>query len=132
MARFWLGILAVAAASWPVAASAFERAEYDYLLACAGCHRFDGSGSPSVPPLDDVPRLLATEAGRDYVLRVPGVAQAPLGDERLAAVLRYVVGELAGAETDGLPRAEEVGRLRARPLIDPASARARLDLGGAQ
>ena len=59
----------------------------DYTLNCEGCHRADGTGTPgSVPALrDSVARFLAAPGGREYLARVPGVAQAPLEDAALAA-----------------------------------------------
>ena len=52
--------------------------------ACPASLRATGLGS-----------LLATPAGRAYLVRVPGVAQAPLDDERLAALLNWVSRELS-------------------------------------
>jgi mono/diheme cytochrome c family protein len=70
----------------------------DYLLHCMGCHLADGSGTPpGIPALRDrVGYYLQIPGGRDYLLQVPGAANAPLTDVRLAAVLNWVVGEFAG------------------------------------
>jgi mono/diheme cytochrome c family protein len=102
-------------------------AVHDYLLSCAGCHKLDGSGSARVPSLRAIDRLLAYDGGRDYVLRVPGVAQAPLSDARLAAMLNWLFGHFgSGAPT---PRftAAEVERARQEPWRDPRAARAALN-----
>jgi hypothetical protein len=99
---------------------------HDYLLSCGGCHELDGSGSARVPTLRAIDRLLAFDGGRDYVLRVPGVAQAPLSDARLAALLNWLFDEFgSGAPT---PRftAAEVGAARSVPFDDPKAARAAL------
>src|SRR5262249_48882191 len=58
----------------------------EYALNCQGCHRADGIGTPgSVPPLaGSVARFLTVPGGREYLVRVPGVAQAPLDDAALA------------------------------------------------
>lgn len=95
----------------------------DYMLQCQGCHLADGSGSPgSVPALNDqMARFLLVPEGRDYLVRVPGSAQSPLDDDRLAAVLNWMVREFGPAEiaaSTALYRADEVRRLRARPLAD--------------
>ena len=103
----------------------------DYLLHCSGCHMPDGSGySPVVPTLHDIPgRLGARPEGRDYLVRVPGVAQAPLDDRRLTEVLNWVLREFSGAT---LPRkfepltVDEVSRARSRLLADPLRYRDRI------
>jgi mono/diheme cytochrome c family protein len=103
----------------------------DYTLACAGCHRADGAGTPgSIPPLaGSVARYLAVPGGREFLVRVPGVAQAPLDDAALAAVLNWM---LARFDPDHVPAgftpydAAEVRRLRREPLTDVARVRRRL------
>jgi hypothetical protein len=61
------------------------RPRWSSRLNCQGCHRADGTGTPgSVPALaDSVARFLAVPAGREYLVQVPGVAQAPLDDAAL-------------------------------------------------
>jgi len=97
---------------------------HDYVLHCAGCHRFDGSGSDRVPALDQIGTVLARDGGRQYLSRVPGAAQAPLTDARLAALLNWLVGRFAGAPPVPAYSAAEVGQLRSAPLRDPRRARA--------
>lgn len=103
----------------------------DYTLACAGCHRADGTGTPgSIPPLaGSVARYLAVPGGREFLVRVPGVAQAALDDAALAAVLNWMVLRFDPAHVPGdfVPYdAAEVGRLRREPLTDVARVRRRL------
>jgi mono/diheme cytochrome c family protein len=106
------------------AASAAVAAERDdFVLHCAGCHKFDGSGSQVVPALDQVGNVFAVNGGRQYLARVPGVAQAPLNDQRLAALLNWLLGEFGQSEARPPYGAEEVGHLRAQPLRDPVAAR---------
>ena len=103
-------------------------ARFDYLLHCSGCHRPDGTGSaPDVPSLRGaVGSLVATPEGREYIARVPEVAQAPLDDEDLARLLNWVLREF---NADTLPEGfrplegAEVGAARARILADPIRAR---------
>ena len=103
-------------------------ARFDYLLHCSGCHRPDGTGSaPDVPSLRGaVGSLVSTPKGREYIARVPEVAQSPLDDEDLARLLNWVLQEF-NAET--LPQGfrplegAEVGTARARILADPIRAR---------
>jgi mono/diheme cytochrome c family protein len=106
------------------------RAAEHYLLHCSGCHGPDGRGIPGVTPsLHGLAALAETAVGRSYLLRVPGVAQAPLSDAELAALLDWVLerfSEASGAATDPPllrfdPR--EVARWRSRPLRDPLAAR---------
>jgi mono/diheme cytochrome c family protein len=105
--------------------------EVDYVLNCQGCHRADGAGTPgSVPPLKDtVARFLGVTGGREYLGRVPGVAQAPLDDAALAAVLNWMLDHFDHAH---LPpgftpyAAHEVGRLRRDPLVDVEGTRRKL------
>jgi len=100
----------------------------DYLLHCAGCHRPDGTGlPPDVPSLvGPLGQIAASDAGRDYLARVPGAAQAPLTDAGLASVLNWVLNEF---NADTLPASfiplngREVGQSRARVLADPLKTR---------
>jgi hypothetical protein len=115
-------LLAVAS----VAVAAEPSAEHDYLLSCAGCHKLDGTGSANVPTLIGVDRLLERDGGRDYLMRVPGVAQAPLSDMRLAALLNWLLGYFGAARPTPRFTATEVSRARTAPLDDPRQGRAEL------
>lgn len=103
----------------------------DYMLQCQGCHLADGSGSAgAVPDLrGSLGRFLAVPGGREYLVRVPGAAQSPLSDERLAALLDWMVREFGPAEAAaGLTpyRAEEVARWRAQPYAEVQTVRREL------
>lgn len=127
--RIGLALLAICCCAGAVAADADRAARYDYLLHCSGCHRVDGAGAPpEVPTLrGPVGRLLATAEGRAYVVRVPEVAQSPLGDAALARLLNWMLREF---NADTLPKgfrpmqADEVAAARRRVLADPLRARA--------
>jgi len=103
----------------------------DYAVHCQGCHLDDGRETPGrVPGLaGSLGRFSRVPGGRAYLIRVPGVAQSPLDDAALAALLNWLLphfdpGELA---PDFPPyTAEEVGRLRRLPLSDVESERRRL------
>ncbi len=103
----------------------------DYLLHCSGCHLPDGTGlSPMVPTLHDViGRMVAEPAGRAYVVRVPGVSQAPIDDKKLTEVLNWMLTEFS---SDTLPKnfkpftVKEVKRARSQLLADPLKYRAEL------
>jgi len=100
----------------------------DYMLYCRGCHLHTGESIPSanVPSLHELAPFLESAAGREYLLRVPGVSQTPLSDERLAAVMNWVLAEF---NADALPEdfepytADEVGAARKKVLTDPLAVR---------
>ena len=122
-AAILIGLVAI---SIPTAAdSNTPRPEFEsYVLHCSGCHRLDGRGVPGVAPdLRKIGPLLRTQAGRDYLGRVPGVAQAPVDDAELAGLLNWVLTEITGIAPDPAYSAREVGALRAEPLRDPVAAR---------
>lgn len=103
------------------AASADPRT--DYMLHCQGCHGPDGSGAAGAVPSfrDQVATFLLVPRGREYLIRVPGVSQSELDDERTAAVLNWIVDEFdaAGRPVDAVPfTAAEVARYRKPPLVD--------------
>lgn len=103
----------------------------NYQLQCMGCHLADGSGAPGrVPSLRrSLVLFSATPQGREYVIRVPGVAQSPLSDADTATLLNWMARNLSDLT---LPRgfadytAAEVHGLRGRPLAAVKAARARL------
>ncbi|MGH7820703.1 MAG: c-type cytochrome [Candidatus Binatia bacterium] len=127
--RMIAGVLVLAAASG--AARADGDPALDYMLNCQGCHRAEGAGTAgSVPALSgSVARFLAVPEGREFLVRVPGVAQSVLDDERLAALLNWLVTRFdAGHVPKDFRRytAAEVARLRRRPLTDVEGLRRRL------
>jgi hypothetical protein len=129
------------AATWPAAAADYEPgapldtfagARADFAFRCKGCHGFAGQGTPEhVPRLDGfVGFFTQVDGGRDYLMRVPGVARAKLDDERLAAVLNWML-EVYGGDAvapDFAPyTTAEVGVARRQPLTaGRAETRARL------
>jgi mono/diheme cytochrome c family protein len=92
-----------------------------YLLYCGGCHGISGhSSDTAVPSLrGQVDAFLCLPEGREYVVRLPNVAFAPLGDAQLAALMNFVVGLGKTREGKGDPpyTAAEVGALRRKPLL---------------
>lgn len=106
-------------------------ARLDYALKCKGCHGLWGQGTPGhVPRLDGFVGLFThLPEGRDYLMRVPGVARSVLDDVRLTAVLNWVV-ETYGRErvAAGFRRftVAEVAAARLRPLEDRKGLRDRM------
>jgi hypothetical protein len=103
----------------------------NYQLHCMGCHLADGSGQPGRVPSLRRSLVLFSELpqGRDFVVRVPGVAQSPLSSEDTAALLNWMARNLSDLK---VPRgfqdysASEVQSLRNRPLVRVGALRARL------
>ncbi len=120
--------LLFAFATGVAAPASSQNARIDYMLQCQGCHLADGSGAPgSVPSLQgSVGRFLRVPGGREYLVRVPGSAQSPLSDARLAGVLNWMI-RVFGPErvaADFTPfSAEEVARYRNPPLTEVDSLR---------
>ena len=103
----------------------------DYAVHCQGCHLADGRETPGrVPALvGSVGRFARGARGRDYLVRVPGAAQAPIGDAELAALLNWMLlrFDAAGLPADFAPyTADEVARLRCAPLTDVEGERRQL------
>ncbi|MEE4299715.1 MAG: hypothetical protein V2J24_09755, partial [Pseudomonadales bacterium] len=93
---------------------------------CGGCHLEGGTGDPpEVPDLTaDVDRLVLAPGGRAYLAQVPGSAQAPFSDDKLAGVLNYIVREFNPELVDFAPfTGEEIAGYRGTTLLDPLSAR---------
>jgi hypothetical protein len=129
-----LAALPAAAADYQPGAplETFTGARADFAFRCKGCHGFAGEGTPGhVPRLDGFVGLFTrVEGGRDYLMRVPGVARAKLDDARLAAVLNWMLEVYGGdALAPGFEpyTAAEVGSARRQPLTGArAATRARL------
>jgi mono/diheme cytochrome c family protein len=125
--RTLLPLILFAVLSIP-AFAADEDVRANYLFACRGCHLADGSGvPPDVPSLRNTLGPLAASAeGRSYLVRVPGVLQSRLSDDKLADVLNWVLTEF---NADTLPKnfkpftTREVAAARKQILADPVGYR---------
>jgi mono/diheme cytochrome c family protein len=105
-----------------------SRAATDFSLHCQGCHTPSGTGvAGAVPALQNaMGRFLQVPEGREFLVRVPGVAFAPLDDQRLAELLNWALSAFSAAQipADFRPYdAAEVAELRRRPLLDVEVAR---------
>ena len=108
-----------------------ERAHVNYMLHCQGCHLPNAEGMEGrVPPMKDfVGYFLHSDEGREFLIRVPGVAQSALGSDELAELMNWLV---LTHSADQLPDTfkpftrAEVDRLRTSPVADPEGARAHL------
>lgn len=83
---------------------------------------------PAIPDLrSSLPRLIDSAEGRDYLLRVPGVARASASDAELALIMNWLtasLGESAAQPPRFVPA--DIAAARRRPLIDPAAVRRQL------
>jgi mono/diheme cytochrome c family protein len=110
----------------PAGVASAQLAWQNWALNCQGCHQPDGTGSANAAPslAGHVAKFLWVPGGREYLGRVPGVANSPLADAELAEVVNWVLWTFDRAD---LPSsfepftAAEIGRLRARPLRLEAS-----------
>ena len=123
-------LLFIAAANRGEAAPPYS-ASVNYQLQCRGCHRPDGSGEAGrVPSLRrTLVRFSMAADGREFILRVPGVAQSSLSDQETAALLNWIARNLSDVPLPGDfidYTAAEVGRFRHRPLASVSAVRERL------
>ncbi|HEU4627964.1 MAG TPA: hypothetical protein VFS52_24640 [Steroidobacteraceae bacterium] len=127
--RFWpLALLSLSCASTAIG----HDVETQYRLYCMGCHVPDGSGlEGKVPSIRGtlVP-LAQTLEGRRFLVQVPGVAQSPLSNAEVAALLNWMIANLSERPTP--PRsvaaftADEVARYRSTRLVGVRAMRAKV------
>ena len=91
----------------------------NYVLHCAGCHGMTGEGSrvggiPAFP--DSVAYIASIDAGRTYMMHVPGVISAGLSDAQIAEVTNYILAEWSDGAAFTPFDAAEVTRRRALPV----------------
>ncbi|MGI9261665.1 MAG: c-type cytochrome [Woeseiaceae bacterium] len=105
-----------------------RRAQVNYMLHCQGCHLPEAEGfAGKVPPMKDfVGFFLHSEAGRDFLIRVPGVAHAALSHTEVAELMNWL---LQSFSEDQLPEPfvpytrDEVAVLRDDPERNPEAVR---------
>lgn len=104
----------------------------DYMLQCAGCHRYDGQGLThrGIPNFNQSIGLFTRlPAGRDYMIRVPGASQSQLDNADLARVLNWIVAKFSPEEITPDYRpfpSAEVGASRRHRFDDVLKARTEL------
>lgn len=101
------------------------RAKMNWMLNCQGCHQPDATGSVNGAPAmaGEVARFLSVEGGREYLARVPGVANAGLSDDQLAELLNWTLQNFDGPHVPAgfTPyTAGEIGAARKHPLVSEA------------
>ncbi|KWR87994.1 c-type cytochrome [Cupriavidus sp. IDO] len=75
----------------------------NYTLNCMGCHGENGAGVPGkIPPLRGALGLFVhSDAGRRFIISVPGASNSALTDDELAAVTNLLLKRLSPEQ---LPR----------------------------
>ena len=109
-----------------------SQAQFNYMLNCQGCHGPHGEGTAdaAVPAMQNfVGHFLRVEGGRQFLVRVPGTANAALDNEQLAQLLNWMLVTMSSAQ---LPEifapysSDEVAEYRSHPIVDVARHRAKL------
>lgn len=116
-------------ASHDVAEISERRALFNYQMFCQGCHIADGSGNKSVPELKGhIHKFMATQQGREYLIRVPGAANSALNDAELAEVMNWMLQEFGNRDNRNWHPyiASEVAEYRKRPLNETVEYREKL------
>jgi mono/diheme cytochrome c family protein len=114
-----------------IGSSAFaddRRAQVNYMLHCQGCHLPEAEGfDGKVPPISNFAGyFLHSAEGRDFLIRVPGVAGSALRDSEIAELMNWLLQTYSENQLPDpyAPFTEsEVAALRANPEPDPAAAR---------
>lgn len=119
----------VSAAALTATGSAEHRAKFNYQMFCQGCHVADGSGHKSVPELKGfMHRFMASQKGREYLIRVPGAANSVLNNDQLADVMNWMLRSFGDYENQSWQpyEAGEVGEYRKQPLNETVEYRKNL------
>ena len=103
------------------------RARQNWMLECQGCHRPNATATDGATPAlaGFAARFLSVPGGREYLSRVPGVANATISDRDLAELLNWTLYRFDQAHVPAGFRpytAKEVGQWRQKPLRTEASS----------
>ena len=86
-------VVALAMGLIPVAAADDQRARVNYLIHCQGCHLPEAVGfAGKVPRMNGfVGYFLHSQEGREFIIRVPGVATSSLADDQLTELMNWLL-----------------------------------------
>lgn len=126
-AGIWFCAFALVATG-ELAAAPGNPPEINYMLHCQGCHLAGGIGHPGIVPKmqGEVGAFLDSDAGRAYLVQVPGAAQSSLDDAELAAVLNWMLPAFdpARVKPDFVRyTAAEVARYRGKQITNVSAIR---------
>ena len=104
------------------------RARVNYMIHCQGCHLPGAVGHPGkVPRLSNfVGYFLHSTEGREFIVRVPGVATSSLPDDQLSELVNWILVTYSKEQLppDYVAYTEaEIARLRPQLELDPESKR---------
>ncbi len=71
------------------------------MIHCSGCHKPNGSGSPSnlVPDIRNIiGHFTKVPNGREYLIQVADISQAPLQNDEVAALMNWVLREFSSLQ----------------------------------
>lgn len=102
-----------------------QRAMVNYIINCQGCHKRDGTGSDGGAPtmVGVLSNFLNAPGGREFLLRVPGVATTALDSEAVAEMMNWMLYEFdpEHVPADFVPfTTDEVELMRQKPLVQEA------------
>lgn len=124
----FIGVIVLALCACPVWSAMAPKTHY--MINCQGCHLADGSGQEgSVPSMKgQLHKFLAVPGGREFLVQVPGSANAPLNDAELAALLNWMLSNMSVEGGFEFPpyTEDEVKMLRKTLLVDVMNTRAAL------
>ena len=108
-----------------------HRARINYTIHCQGCHLADASGlDGEVPRMNNfVGYFLHSREGREFVIRVPGVATSSLADDELTEMMNWLLLTFSAQELPDpfVPfSTEEVAALRPHLEEQPHITRLRI------
>ncbi len=114
-----------------IASADDQRAHFNYMLHCQGCHLPAAEGfAGKVPVMKDfVGYFLHSQEGREFLIRVPGVSHSALSDGEIVELMNWL---LQTHSADQLPEPytpfteTEVAQLRQDPEGDPERTRLRI------
>lgn len=115
----------------PIASADDHRASANYTLYCQGCHLAQAEGlRNAVPRMKDfVGYFLHSREGREFIIRVPGVATTSLPDDQLTELVNWLLLTYSSAQ---LPQpfepysVAEVAALRPQLEENPEETRMRI------
>lgn len=106
------------------------QAREDYIMNCQGCHSPTGEGNGDVPAMNEyIGHFFKVEGGREFLIQVPGTANAALNDERLATMVNWMIAEFGGSSIPESLQpydAKEVAALRVNALTEVDNLRSKL------
>ena len=115
----------------PVANADDHRARINYMIHCQGCHLPEAVGfAGKVPRMNGfVGYFLHSQEGREFIVRVPGVATSSLPDDQLTELMNWLLRTYSAHQLPGdfVPfSVAEVAALRPDLEANPEKTRMRI------